>query len=232
MSKVSLAVMILCVLAVAVSAQRNESCGDKGGTLLSEDKPRVYITFEREGGAKPATTRLASTGASKEEPDEQADESTQAVWLRLNNNTRWAINFPTESLYIGPKTIPMRLCNGRGALGLSTGMEVNARYEVEAISGYESVRTSNGGITINSPRDVPKLPMINRSDVFSTSWLPAGGSVIFTVPREHLGKRLAIYINFNYESQFDERGLRSNEQAHRVYFRASDLPENSMSKIN
>ena len=225
MSKVSLAVLVLYVLAIAVSAQHKGTCGTEAGILLSKDKPTVYITFERAGQIKPAPVRLAATDIIQERSNDQDNESIQVVWLRLHNNTRWAINFPTDSLYIGPKITPIRLCDGRGALGLRTGIEVNARYEVEAVGGFESVRTSNGGLIINSPIDTPKPPIVNRSDMLSTSWLPSGRSVIFSVPREHLAKHLAIYILYNYEWEYGERTFRSDEPQHRVYFRASDLSE-------
>lgn len=225
MSKMSLAVLVLYVFAVSISAQHKVPCGTEAGILLSKEKPTIYITFEHMGKVKPTPTRLAATDTNQEKSDDQDNESIQVVWLRLHNNTRWAINFATDSLYVGPKIIPTRLCDGRAALGLRTGIEVNARYEVEAVSGYESVRTSDGGLIINSPVDAPKPPVINRSDMFSTSWLPAGGSVIFSVPREHLAKHLAIYIPYNYEWEYGERTFRSNEPQHRVYFRASDLPE-------
>lgn len=216
----SLSVLVLSVLAATVSAQQGESCGTKAGILLAKDKPTIYITFERAGKVKPTPTRLAATDTSPRQSDDQNNENIQVVWLRLHNNTRWAINFPTDSLYVGPKITPIRLCDGRGALGLRTDMEVNARYEAEAVSGYESARTS----------DAAQPPVINRSDVFSTSWLPPGGSVIFSVPREHLAERLAIYIPYNYEWEYGERIFRSDEPQHRVYFRASDLPEKAQTK--
>jgi hypothetical protein len=229
MNKMSLAVLVLHVVAVMISAQQSESCGTKAGILLSKDKPTIYITFERVGKVKRMPTRLAATDTSPERSDDQNDESIQVVWLRLHNNTRWAINFPTDSLYVGPKITPIRLCDGRGVLGLRTDIEVNARYEGEAVS-YGSVRTFGSGSKMNSPADAAKPPMINHSDVFSTSWLPPGGSVIFSVPREHLAERLAIYIPYNYEWEYGERIFRSDEPQHRVYFRASDLPEKVQTK--
>ena len=212
MNKMSLSVLVLCGFCATVSAQQGESCGTKAGILLAKDKPTIYITFERPGKVKPTPTRLAATDTSRRQSD---DPNIQVVWLRLHNNTRWAINFPTDSLYVGPKITAIRLCDGRGALGLRTDIEVNARYEADAVSGDESARTS----------DAAQPPVIRRSDVFSTSWLPPGGSVIFSVPREHLAEGLAIYIPYNYEWEYGERIFRSDEPQHRVYFRASDLPE-------
>jgi hypothetical protein len=49
------------------------------------------------------------------------------------------------------------------------------------------------------------------------------------MPREHLAKHLAIYIPYNYEWEFGERTFRSDEPQHRVYFSASDLPEDNAS---
>ena len=50
------------------------------------------------------------------------------------------------------------------------------------------------------------------------------------MPREHLAERLAIYIPYNYEWEYGERIFRSDEPQHRVYFRASDLPEKVQTK--
>ena len=216
----SLPVLVLSVFVATVSAQQGESCRTKAGILLAKDKPTIYITFERAGKVKSTPTRLAATDTSRRQSDDQNTQNIQVLWLRLHNNTRWAINFPTDSLYVGPKITPIRLCDGRGALGLRTDIEVNVRYEAEAVRGYESARTSDAG----------QPPVINRSDMFSTSWLPPGGSVIFSVPREHLAERLAIYIPYNYEWEYGERIFRSDEPQHRVYFRASDLSEKAHQK--
>jgi hypothetical protein len=229
MKKLSLAMLVLPILFVTLSAQTGESCATRTGILLSKDKPTIYITFERAGKVNPAPVRLAATDAPLGQSNDQNTESIRVFWLRLHNNTRWAIKFPTDSLYVGPKITPIRLCDGRGALGLRTDIEVSARYEVETVS-YGSVRTFGGGSKMNSPADDAKPPVINRSDVFSTTWLPPGGSVIFSVPREHLAKHLAIYIPYNYEWEYGERVFRSDEPEHRAYFRASDLPEKIQTK--
>src|SRR5687768_9340737 len=102
MNKMGLSVLVLSVLAATVSAQQGESCGTKAGILLAKDKPTIYITFERAGKVNPMPTRLAATDTSPRQSDDQNNENIQVVWLRLHNNTRWAINFPTDSLYVGP----------------------------------------------------------------------------------------------------------------------------------
>jgi hypothetical protein len=206
------------------------SCGANADILLLKDKPTIYITFERAGMVKPAPVRLAATDNLQEIADGHSDENSQVVWLRLHNNTRWAINFPTDSLYIGTNITPTRLCNGRPALGLRSGIEVNARYKMEVVDNAAAAQTTESGIAINNPTGILKPPVLNRSDVFSTSWLPAGGSVIFSVPREHLTRQYSIYIPYKYEWEFGEPSVKSDEPQHRVYFHTHNLSENSASK--
>jgi hypothetical protein len=178
--------------------------------LLVKDKPTVYLSFERVGERKPI----------------HPSESNQGIWLRLHNNTKWAINFCTLSLYIPPKAAPFRLTDGRGVLALREGVEVNMCHGVEEVSYYESVITSDCKARTESlAADSSPQVGYDKGDVFSSAWLPPGQSVTFSVPREHLGKDLAIFIRFNYEWEYGERTFRSDEPEHRVYFRAVDLPE-------
>lgn len=177
---------------------------------LTSDKPTVYLAFEREGKREPI----------------HASESNRGVWLRLHNNTKWAINFCTPSLYIPPKVAPVRLADGRGVLALREGVEVSVCHGVEELTPYEWVLARTGEAkkrksTKGSERQVG----YDKGDVFSSAWLPPGSSIIFSVPREHLSKDLAVFIRFNYEWEYGERTFRSAEPEHRVYFRASDLPK-------
>lgn len=213
MDKILGATLILCSLVLTAFPQQQRMQGASNEDVkISKDKPTVYLTFERAGERKPLF----------------ASESNQGVWLRLHNNTRWAINFCTLSLYIGPKVASLRLSDGRGVLGLRDGVEVNMCHQVEAVKSYESGVTPEGGMFNGKPVKVQPLPVgYGTGDVFSTSWLPAGGSVIFSVPREHLAKLFAVYIPYNYEWEYGERTFRSDEPQHRVYFRASDLPKDA-----
>jgi hypothetical protein len=212
-SKILLCTVVLCGLPFAGPARQREGT-TKADVVLLKGKPTVYITFERAGERKPV----------------YAKESNRGIWLRLYNNTRWSISFCTESLYIGTKTTPLRLSDGRGVLGLRDGVEISPCYEVEAVRGYESERTRDGGLVIEKPIQVSTPPVGTRGDVSSISWLPSGRSAIFSIPGEHLAKHLAIYVVFNYEWETGVRDVGNGEPQHRVYFRASDLPENVQQK--
>lgn len=202
------AVSFVLVFSLAASGQTQKQCTARPDVAVAQDKAGVYITYERAGEFKSVPGRLGAADPSDEE--KLRGRSIQGVWLRLNNNTHWAISVPTDSLYVGPKTTPLKLCDGSGALGLRDGIEVSARYEVEVLSGHEGV---------NKPK------VANRIDFSSSAWLRPGGSVLFVVPRDYLKDFLAIYFPFNYEWEMESGRMRSDEPEHRVYFRSWNLPK-------
>jgi hypothetical protein len=208
LAKLLFAIFCFCGFGLELSGQTAKQCIKRADILVEPDKPTVYITYERAGQFSKAPGRLAATDPSDEE--KLKGESIKGVWLRLHNNTRWAISFPTESLYLGgTKTVPLRLCNGSGALALRDGIEVNARYEIDILPGHENV---------TRPR------VANRIDVFSDSWLGPSCSIVFVVPREYLKEPLAICLPFHYEWEMEKEQLRSGEPEHRIYFHSWNLP--------
>jgi hypothetical protein len=141
-------------------------------------KPAIYLTFERVGG----------------------DDS---VWLRLHNNTPWAVSFRTEHDYQGKDVTPLVLGEGRVVPGLADGLEVTPEYFIEHAT--DRVTTSARGWC-----------------TATTSWLPPGRSVVFSFPREALKSWEEVYIRFTYEW---EGG--GHDPEHRVKFSGFDL-----SKVN
>lgn len=181
--------------------------------------PPVNISYEREGwSGAPKPDRLGATGGETASSEEQMGE--RVVWLRLQNNSPRAVSFPTESLYAGPKVSPIRLRDGSDALALRPGVEVNARYKVEALiheSGHAAGRGGNKRVLL------AQTAKPYRDDVFSTSWLPPGGHVIFRVPREHFAGRRAISVPFAYDDERAGRGS-AKRREHHAYFSADSLP--------
>jgi hypothetical protein len=199
-----------CALFTTSYPQQPQLATSKNKVSLRDDRPTIFLTFEREGKREPI----------------HASESNEGVWLRLHNNTKWAINFCTPSLYIPPKVAPIRLADGRGILALSEGVEVSVCHGVEELKPYEWKLTRTGEAKKRkSTKDSERQVGYDQGDVFSSAWLPPGSSIIFSVPREHLSPDLMIFIRFNYEWEYGERTFGSDEPEHRVYFRASDLPK-------
>jgi len=204
------ATILLSVLPIAIYAQQMQLAVNNEKVSLEKDRPTVYLIFEREGKREPV----------------HASESNQGIWLRLHNNTKWAINFCTLSLYIPPKVAPVHLADGRSVLGLNNGVEVSMCHGVEQLKRYERQLARKGETKHKeSIKESERQVGYDTGDMSSSAWLPSGSSVVFSVPREHLSKDLAIFVRFNYEWEYGERTFRSDEPEHRVYFYGSDLPD-------
>jgi hypothetical protein len=187
-------------IATTSSVQQVDHTTSNDDIRLSKDKPGIYLTFERRGkGIDPMQTRMAETGNTS-----KSKEKGQDIWLRLHNNTRWAILFPTWSLYVGPGVAPFRLSDGTSVLSLSDGMEVSAKYQVEESDG----KVVPYGI-----------------DVSSQSWLAPGRSIIFSVDREHLTKGRSIYVYFTYEWERGQQYSNNLSPEHRSMYWGYRLQE-------
>ncbi len=164
-------------------------CSPATDMLLDTSRPSVYIEHEQ---------FAAPSNATGQAP----------VWLRLHNNTRWAVSIRTESLYVGDNVQPLRLMNGKGVLAIRSGITVSPCYAVEEIPGESSSTTSH---SINE-EPYRRLRLGNACTVGSTSWIPSGGTIRFHIPSEHLSLGRRISIDFEYEWE----NARSVE--HRVLF--------------
>ena len=209
MSKLLSAFIFLVVLSSFALSQQTQPCDSSKDVRIEKDKPTVYLSFERLGKAvNPLNTRLSepsNTSKSKEKGND--------VWLRLHNNTCWAIQLKTLSSYLPREKKPDEkpldyIIRGRY---LENDAEIAIDYEVREYSGK---RLSSG------------------IDSYSISELPPGVSVLFSVAREHLSipKERSIYVRYNYSWELDERGFeRSNEPQHKVEYRSYEL-ENEVKK--
>jgi hypothetical protein len=159
---------------------------------LTKEEPSVYITFERVG---------------KREPLEDG-ESNEGIWLRLHNNTRWAIIFPKFGI---PKALD----------------EVGMYYDIETIQKEESFSdTLENGEKEKQEKEVPEPPLGYKLFHASTTMkLLPGRSIVFSVPHEHLAKNLALRINFSYEWEDTTDVFVGREVKHYVYFYSSKLPQ-------
>jgi hypothetical protein len=205
MKSIILSLVILCISPLGATAQHSKSRSPRQDIRISRRSPTVYITFERFGKAvDPAETRMLETG----DPDKQSRENrreslNEVVWLRLHNNTRWAITFSSNSFYSGARTVLYSLSDGSRAFGLGEGMEISLQYDIEEADG----RNLQYGV-----------------DKSFGSLLPPGRSIVFSVLREHLSSGRSVYVPFKYEWERLEKGLPDHGPEHRIYFRSSDLP--------
>jgi hypothetical protein len=132
----------------------------------------------------------------------------ETVWLRVHNNTSWALAVRTFSFYFNRKNVTYRL-NGHSVFALPSDRDVDSLFYY-----VEKEPTASKEV---------KVPRLSHGDSASISWIPAGGSILFSVPTEQLDPDLMIYVPFQYEWELSEQLIFNNEPDNRVYFRGADL---------
>lgn len=191
-----LLVPLVCLSTASGLKQSNQ---DKGSSMLiRKDRPSVYIEFERSGKAPPLFE----------------GEKEERIWLRLHNNTKWKIEFCSFSV------------NGKyGGTGIV--YEVKRNRTTSATVGVDE----RGSGTSTLPGDKSQQADIKTPQGYSTGdtctpyYLASGKSVVFSLPREHLGKNL--YIEFEFWPEWENRDneLGSFPQSY-VSFSNQELPSN------
>jgi hypothetical protein len=145
-------IVFLIVVVSVVSAQTRKPNKISTEIRLSKDKPSVYISYERSGKREPL----------------HGSESDEGIWLRLHNNTKWTIIFPT----FGPPET-------HGDVGMFYTLEVVSELPKEVTDipkGYElrhlySTFNLRGGesVLFSVPREhLPKGIVLRVS--FSYEW--------------------------------------------------------------
>jgi hypothetical protein len=184
---------------------------------MERKKPSTYLEFVKTGVCHAYwRTTIESWSPCATEKRDKTQESYDAVWLRVRNNSRWPINFDALSAYVSPIGGPYELQGGQVVTAVKDNAEIRVRYRVEAEIAWETVDTPSG--KERKLVDV-KAPTVNRvAAVTSRVWLPPNRSVIFVVKREHLAKYLMVYLPYKYEWDGDQNDMVSTEPQHRIYF--------------
>jgi hypothetical protein len=177
MTRATLIVIVFCILPGRSFAQSKPPV---------EGWPIIHISFEKFGKAiDPLAEHLGEAGESA-----RSKEKGKDVWLRFHNNSKFAISFSTDSMYLGKRVSMYQMPDGSKVLSLVDGAEVRMHYHVEEKDG----------------RWVPY-----GLDNSFKSWLAPGRSVLFSVRREHLSDGRLIYVDFNYD--WEKADIYSNNLA-------------------
>ena len=122
-------------------------------------------------------------------------EENGRIWLRLHNNTRWAINLRTRNP--GAVLVPLTLISGQTVSALADGSEVSPEYLIENVPdpGYGDYWCST-----------------------TRSWVAPGQSAVFSFPGEHLKFLGRLSVSYKYEWETE-----GQEPEHRVRFSERDL---------
>lgn len=202
MSKLLGALIVLVVHSVLVFSQQAQPCDASKDVRIEKDKPTVYLTFERYGKAvNPFDVRMLEPSNTAKSKEKGSD-----VWLRLHNNTCWAIRITTFSAYLPKERKPSEtvLDYFKRGFYLENDAEISIDYEVEEKDGKR---------------------LISAIDNHSISEVPPGVSVLFSVARDNLSisKERSIFVRYNYVWEARDKDLITDEPEHRVEYRSYDL---------
>ena len=138
-----------------------------------------------------------------EQKPEHPGERKVELWLSIHNNTRGAISIRTRSLYLGPKVAPLALMSGTHVLGVRNGVEIAPLFSVEEDheTGFD------------------RLPLTFIGDVSAISWIPSGGTVLMSLPKDDLNKWRRVALPFSYEWEPEGDGV-----GHEAYFYDRQVP--------
>lgn len=184
----SLYSLIFVALLIISSASLYGQKSEEASVLLNKKRASVYIDFEKSG---------------KEQPLFEG-ESNQRIWLKLQNNSKWAINFCS-----------FRVEKKYGDLGVV--------YDVKRLNQIGGTYTTEQLAQIEREMQNPIPEGYSTADTCSEFELASGKSILFSIPKEHLKKRLYIQIKFSYEWEMkypESGGTPSNY----VFFGYSNLP--------
>lgn len=208
-------ILVFCIPALG-SAQRRGRRDTRRSVRLVEKNPTIYLEFVKLGTCNRAESFTVLSGSPCESKrDDIPIDKFDAVWLRVRNNSRWAIGIKAGNSYVFPMADGFTLQDGRTVTAAREGVDIDLQYDVEAERGYERVETAKG--TEYQFIDV-KAPYIKRPGIFSQVWIRSGSSVIFAVKQDYLAKHLLVYLPYKYEWETSQKEVGFEEPEHRAYF--------------
>ena len=182
----------------------------------------LQIGFSQENNVVPSTTGIPKNQTVKID-FERLDKEKGTIWLRLHNWTAWPIRIPVElsSQGIISRRILMEAKNHKD------GAPVEVRYYLEEYDPgpMMQITTKSGKKVPPDEPEHPPVPKIHRVDFLTEWWIPKGERISFEIPKEHLARNIALYVDLRYE--WENLGTETLDgPVHRVYIRGIDLPPN------
>lgn len=168
-------------------------------------KERVYITFEHYGDmADPGKQRILETDEPNKSKVKKSAEESDAIWLRLHNDSPLPIKIPTQSMYLSSEKCFYEFPTGKRLPGLCDNREISIWF----------------GLLDKNDKAVPY-----GFDFGSSAILLPKTSVLFPVPRKILEGGNSIRFGFTFQSQIGENKIGDFGTEKILRFGNSDLPE-------
>jgi hypothetical protein len=179
------AIAVMLGVTISIYANPSKSDAGTGKVKINQAKPSVFISFVKVGKREPL----------------ESGESSEGVWLRLHNNTRWTVWLPSFG-------VP----EGAGDIGV--------HYDLERMPSSDERQVEVKDHNCPSPYSLPH----------PASFRPVkpGKSVLFSIPRESFTsyQRMRVFFFYAWESFTDV--ISSKEPRHFVYFSSSEIPKENI----
>lgn len=213
-------VSIILLSSVRVSSQKKADLEEARSCeiTLNKNRPTIYLAFERYGNYESPCGERIRPG----------------IWLKLSNNTGWAIyidGFPVRDYPSNITTITLK--NDIQVRGVRDGTEMRLLYDLEGVS-MTRTKVEQGRVLLATPVEI-ELPKqskycsqkwmggeVGRNRGF---WIASGNSILFSVPKDFLTERLRVNIQYNYEWESADGQIKDFEPHHLAFFYGSNLPK-------
>jgi len=112
-AKLVFAMSILLISAGVSFAQGNKRLDTSESVRINKTKPTIYTEFVKTGEC--SYTETLSVLAYKPCESKRTDiiEKFDAVWVRLINNSKWAVQVDVKNIFTAPVVRPVRLADKR-----------------------------------------------------------------------------------------------------------------------
>lgn len=192
------------------------------GVLIKSYKPAVYLEFVKTGVCHNGNY-VAVIDADPCEKKSELDQTFNAVWVRVVNNTRWSILLDVQKPTRRSMSYPIELPSKATVTAAKDGAELDLIYDIETETGCD--------FGVEAPKGKPcarretTVPDFNRRGMTSSEFVSSGQSIIYAINQDHLKKYLTTYVYFNFDWEVASAGMpppRFDVQ-HRLYFGWYDL---------
>jgi WD40 repeat protein len=182
-----------------------EAQRDKQAAIDTETyKKQVNITFHHYGYmSDPGEQRMMVSGEPKNSKEQKSPIESNAVWLRLRNDSPLPISVPTQSMYLPNPKCFFEFSPGNKILGLCDEREIAVWFGVENQKG---------------------IPIPYGFDFGSNAILLPKMSALFAVPRAVFEKGNVIRFDFTFKKDDGANKIADYGTPKPLKFRGSDLP--------
>ncbi len=214
--------MVRFALDISEAFSQSKSISDTNPILIDENKPAIYLEFVRTGVCHNGNY-YTTISVGPCEKKSNSDREFEAVWVRLVNNSRWAVSVSVQ------KSAPLAeysitLPNKAVVRAAKDKSEFDVIYDIESETGCDFHEEFTPGQPCKR-RETP-VPDYDRHFISSEIFIPSGHTILYAIDKSHLKKYLTTYVLYSFEWEIGKDGRLSTprfDSQHRVYFSRYDL---------